>query len=96
VREYHVYILASGRNGTHYVGVTNDLARRVAEHRTGSIPGFTKRHAVRTLVWFEGTPNVEAAIRREKRIKEWPRAWKINLVEASNPAWRDLYPELPA
>ena len=83
-REYYVYILASRRNGTLYVGVTNDLVRRIGEHRSGLLPGITRRYEVAMLVWFESTANIEAAIRREKRLKEWPRAWKVNLIEASN------------
>jgi putative endonuclease len=96
MRDYYVYILASCRNGTLYVGVTNDLLRRLYEHRTGTIDGFTKRHTVTRLVWYEATPNIEAAIRREKRLKEWQRAWKVDLIEAGNPTWRDLYPDLLA
>ena len=92
--EYYVYILASGRNGTLYVGVTNDLARRINEHRTGTADSFTGRHGVTKLVWFEVNPNVEAAITREKRVKRWPRPWKLQLIEAANPTWRDLYDEL--
>ncbi len=96
MRDYYVYIPASGRNGTLYVGVTNDLVRRLHEHRTGHSDGFTKRHAVARLVWYDTTPNIEAAIRREKRRKEWQRAWKVDLIEAGNPTWRDLYPDLLA
>jgi putative endonuclease len=96
MRDYYVYILASCRNGTLYVGVTNDLLRRLYEHRTGTIDGFTKRHTVTRLVWYEATPNIEAAIRREKRLKEWQRAWKVDLIEAGNPTWRDLYSDLLA
>jgi putative endonuclease len=96
MRDHYVNILASGRNGTLYIGVTNDLVRRLHEHRTGASDGFTKRHAVTHLVWYEVTPNIEAAIRREKRLKEWQRAWKIDLIEADNPTWRDLYPDLLA
>ena len=94
--DYYVYMLASGRNGTLYVGVTNDLVRRVHEHRTSDPASFTGRYSVTRLVWFETTPNVEAAIRREKRLKEWPRGWKIGLIEAGNPSWRDLYDDLIA
>jgi putative endonuclease len=92
--DYHVYLLASRRQGTLYVGVTNDLIRRVYQHKEGLIDGFTQRYAVKTLVWFESTGSVEAAISREKQIKNWKRAWKIALIEKSNPEWRDLYPEL--
>jgi putative endonuclease len=94
MRQFYVYILASGPRGTLYVGVTNDLVRRTHEHRQGAGPSFTARYAVHRLVWFEPTPNIEAAIRRETRIKKWPRRWKLDLVEASNPDWRDLYPDI--
>jgi putative endonuclease len=91
---YFVYILASTQNGTLYVGVTSDLIRRVAEHREGAIPGFTERYGVKRLVWFEGHDSIEAAIRREKRLKKWPRAWKVALIEEANPQWRDLWAEI--
>ena len=91
---YFVYILASQRNGTLYVGVTNDLARRVAEHRTGAIPGFTKRQGVDQLVYFEPHESIEDAIAREKRLKRWRRAWKLELIERENPTWRDLFAEI--
>jgi putative endonuclease len=86
-----VYIMASKPNGTLYVGVTNDLARRAFEHRTGQHEGFTKRYGVGQLVWYEEYPTVPGAIAREKRLKKWPRRWKIDLIEAFNPAWDDLY-----
>jgi putative endonuclease len=89
-RHYYVYMLASRRNGTLYIGVTNDLARRVAEHRSGSAAGFTRKYGVRMLVWFEAHTDIEAAILREKRIKAWNRAWKIALIEDENIGWRDL------
>ncbi len=92
MRRYFVYILASARNGTLYVGVTNDLARRAHEHRTNAVPGFTARYAVHRLVWFEQYADPEAAILREKRLKKWNRAWKIRLIEEKNPDWVDLYP----
>ncbi len=88
------YILASRRNGTLYVGVTSDLARRVWEHREGLIAGFTRRYGVKLLVWYEGFPAIEEAIGCEKRIKAWRRYWKIKLIEERNPEWRDLYEEL--
>ena len=91
---YYVYILASCRNGTLYVGVTNDLVRRVGEHRSGLIPGFTADYGVTTLVWFEKHQYVDKAIVREKRLKRWRRAWKLELIEAGNPQWRDLYEDL--
>jgi putative endonuclease len=88
---YFVYLMASGKNGTLYVGVTNDLVRRVYEHRTGSVAGFTSRYAVNRLAWFESTSSVEAAIKKEKQIKNWKRAWKVALIEKGNPQWLDLY-----
>lgn len=94
MRDYFVYLLASQRNGTLYVGVTNDLIRRIYEHREGLADGFSKLYEVKLLVWFESTPSVEAAIQREKQIKNWKREWKIALIEQSNPQWRDLYPQL--
>ena len=90
-RRYFVYILASGPYGTLYVGVTNDLLRRVYEHRESLIDGFTKRYGIKTLVYFESFEMVTDAIHREKRIKKWPRQHKINLIMASNPRWDDLY-----
>ena len=85
-----VYMLASGFNGTLYVGVTSDLAARVMQHRDGVHDGFTKRHDVKRLVWFAVTDDMPAAIASEKRIKKWPRDWKKNLIERDNPAWKDL------
>jgi len=90
---YHVYMLASRRNGTLFIGVTNDLVRRVYEHRCGSVPGFTHRYDVDRLVWFESHGEVTAAIQREKNLKRWLRRWKIALIERTNPTWRDLYDE---
>jgi putative endonuclease len=92
--DYFVYLLASARNGTLYVGVTNDPMRRAHEHRTAAVDGFSQRYSVHHLVWFESTPSIEAAIAREKQIKNWKRQWKIALIEKGNPEWRDLYPEL--
>ena len=91
---YYVYILASGRNGMLYVGMTNDLRRRIGEHKEGLIPGYTAEYGVMTLVWFEAHQYVDQAILREKRIKRWRRAWKLELIERLNPQWRDLYPEV--
>jgi putative endonuclease len=85
-----VYLLASQRNGTLYLGVTSNLIARIAQHRESKIPGFTARYAVRMLVWFEQHATMESAILREKRIKKWKRAWKLELVEEGNPEWRDL------
>ena len=92
--DYFVYLMASGKNGTLYVGVTNDLIRRVYEHKNNLVEGFTSRYEVHQLVWFESTPSVEAAIRKEKQIKNWTRDWKIALIEENNPAWDDLYDAL--
>ncbi|MFZ2007184.1 MAG: GIY-YIG nuclease family protein [Stellaceae bacterium] len=86
--------MASRRNGTLYVGVTSDLARRVWEHRSGAVPGFTRDHSVYLLVFFEVHPTMESAILREKRIKKWRRIWKLELIERENSEWRDLYDEL--
>jgi putative endonuclease len=88
---YAVYILASRRHGTLYVGVTNDLARRVWEHRSKAVRGFTKRHDVRRLVYFETTESLLAARDRERRLKRWRRDWKVALIEQDNPDWDDLY-----
>ena len=85
-----VYILALARNGTLYVGVTSDLMRRVHEHRTGAAPGFTREHGIKRLVWFEQHATMEQAILREKRVKKWSRAWKLNLIERENPDSRHL------
>ncbi len=87
---YFVYILASGRNGTLYVGVTNDLARRVSEHKLGNASEFTRKYGVKHLVWCESFIQVADAVACEKRIKRWRRAWKLELVEAVNPDWQDL------
>jgi putative endonuclease len=89
-----VYLLASGVRGTLYVGITSDLLKRIWEHRTKAVPGFTARYGVDRLVWYERHENAEAAIRREKQIKEWKREWKFNLIEDDNPHWADLYPGL--
>ena len=86
-----VYILASARNGTLYTGVTSDLVKRVWEHKNNLVEGFTKRYSVHTLVWFEVHAEIEPAIAREKIIKGWKRRWKLDLIESTNPAWRDLY-----
>jgi putative endonuclease len=93
-RSYAVYLLASRPRGTLYVGVTSDLIKRVAEHRAGLVEGFTKKYGVKTLVWYQLTESIESAIVREKQIKKWNRAWKVELIEKANPGWRDLYPEL--
>ena len=92
-RTYWVYILASRRNGTLYIGVTNDLSRRVWEHKEGRSE-FTGRYGVRMLVYYESYPDVRNAIQREKNLKKWPRRWKLALIEGSNRDWRDLYADL--
>jgi putative endonuclease len=87
---YYVYIMASQRNGTLYIGVTNDIERRVAEHKQGLIEGFTKEYHVHLLVHLEYFPHIDDAIRREKQLKKWNRAWKLELIEKRNPDWIDL------
>jgi putative endonuclease len=93
-RTYWVYILASTRNGTLYVGVTNDLLFRVWQHCTGILPSFTTRYAVKHLVYFEEFDDISAAIHRETRLKKWNRKWKLDLIETGNPEWQDLYEEM--
>ncbi len=92
--QYYVYLLASKRNGTLYVGVTSDLIKRVYEHKDNLVGGFTKKYNVHNLVYFETTEDINSAIIREKQLKKWKRAWKIELIEKNNPEWRDLYFEL--
>ncbi|MHB1056541.1 MAG: GIY-YIG nuclease family protein [Rhodanobacter sp.] len=89
-----VYIMASGERGTLYIGVTGNLKLRVWEHRDGVVEGFTKRYGVNQLVWYEFQPDFSSAIAREKRLKKWNRAWKLELIEGGNPGWRDLWEEL--
>ncbi len=89
-----VYLLASGRNGTLYIGVSSDLVKRISEHRNGVVAGFTKSYAVHRLVYFELHATMETAITREKQLKKWNRAWKVRLIEQSNPQWRDLYEDI--
>lgn len=93
---YVVYIMASARNGTLYVGVTNDLARRAYQHRSGVGSAFTRKYGVTRLVWYERYGDVNEAIAREKRLKKWERRWKLELIEAMNPDWADLYESLNA
>ncbi|HEY0291150.1 MAG TPA: GIY-YIG nuclease family protein [Hansschlegelia sp.] len=88
---FYVYILASRPNGTLYIGVTSDLVRRVWEHREDVVKGFTRTYGVHRLVWFEQHESAESAISREKRLKTWLRAWKIELIETTNPRWDDLF-----
>ena len=89
--QYYVYLLASRKHGTLYLGVTNDLVRRVFEHRTNAADGFSARYDVKKLVWFEAYDEPTNAITREKELKKWRRDWKIRLIEESNPGWVDLY-----
>ncbi|MBO9557090.1 MAG: GIY-YIG nuclease family protein [Caulobacter sp.] len=91
MRSYYVYILASQRNGTLYVGVTSDLSRRVWEHQQRLTPGFTSKYGVTRLVWYETYPDISDAILREKQLKRWRRAWKLRLIEENNPQGLDLY-----
>ncbi|NML61191.1 GIY-YIG nuclease family protein [Massilia sp. RP-1-19] len=93
-KQSYVYMLSSMRYGTLYIGVTSDLIRRVWQHREGLAGGFTKKYAVKTLVWFETHDDIVEAITREKQIKKWNRAWKIALIQQHNPMWTDLYPEI--
>ncbi|MGE8940323.1 GIY-YIG nuclease family protein [Leptospira interrogans] len=95
MRAYWVYILASKPRGTLYIGVTNGIIRRVQRHRQGTASAFTRRYKVHNLVWFQEFASVREAIQREKTMKEWPRAWKVNVIERSNPHWIDLYSQLP-
>ena len=96
MRSYWVYILASRPRGTLYVGVTNGIIFRVEQHRAGKGSSFTRKYKVHTLVWFQEFADIREAIQREKTLKEWPRAWKVNLIEEANPQWEDLYPSLPS
>jgi putative endonuclease len=91
---YYVYLLTSKKHGTLYLGVTNDLIRRLYEHRSKEVEGFTSRHGVDKLVWFEIYENVMTAIAREKQLKKWRRDWKTRLIEEQNPGWVDLYPAI--
>ena len=93
-RQPCVYLLASKRNGTLYAGVTSNLVKRVWEHKQHVVEGFTKKYGVTDLVWYEVHETMESAICREKAIKNWKRAWKINLIESANPQWKDLYEDL--
>ena len=93
-KHFFVYMMASKRNGTIYIGVTADLLSRISIHRDGLVDGFTRRYGVHRLVWYEWLETAEPAIRREKQLKKWNRAWKIRLIEEMNPRWDDLYPTL--
>ena len=90
---YYVYIMASKKNGTLYIGVTNDLIKRVYAHKNDLVEGFTKKYGVHQLVYYEQTEDVKSAIQREKQLKKWNRGWKIELIEKMNPDWKDLYDE---
>ena len=89
-----VYIMASGRNGTLYIGVTSDLPKRAWEHRNGIVPGFTRRYGCKLLVWFEAYDDLQEARLRELQMKKWKRLWKLSTIEMLNPEWDDLYPSL--
>ena len=88
---YYVYILASKKDGVLYIGVTSDLVKRVSEHKSGAVAGFTSRYQVKRLVYYEVFKDIEAAIKCEKAMKEWKRSWKIELIEKSNPEWQDMF-----
>jgi len=94
MKQYYVYILASKKNGTIYVGVTGDLIKRIYEHKQNLIDGFTKKYNVHDLVYYEVHTEIEEAITREKQIKRWNRKWKLRLIEEKNPGWNDLYNEM--
>jgi len=91
---YYVYVMASKRNGTLYIGVTSDLIRRIYDHRNDLLNGFTRKYRIHRLVYYEETNDIQEAIAREKQIKRWKRVWKIELIERDNPEWTDLYPGL--
>ncbi len=91
---FYVYMLASRRYGTLYVGMSSNLMKRIWDHKSGEISGFTKKYKVHSLVWYERHETAESAIKRERNLKEWKRQWKVELIEKSNPEWFDLYPDL--
>jgi putative endonuclease len=93
-KNFYVYILASRRRGTLYVGVTSDLIKRVYEHKSGLVDGFTRQYRVHRLVYYEIAENAEVALTRERQIKKWNRVWKLKLIEERNPEWKDLYDSL--
>ncbi len=93
-RQYYVYLLASKRNGTLYLGVTSNLIKRVNEHKNNLVSGFTQKYKIHNLVYYETTDDINSAITREKQLKKWKRTWKIELIEKNNLGWRDLYFEL--
>ena len=90
MHHYYVYILATKQNGTLYIGVTNDLQRRIYEHKNHLIDGFTKKYNIHQLVYYEETTDIQSALQREKQLKAWQRKWKIELIEHSNPEWKNL------
>ncbi len=90
-KQFYVYILCSKRNGTLYTGITSDLAKRIFEHKSDLVEGFTKKYNVHHLVWYEAHESAESAITREKQIKKWKRVWKLKLIEQDNPEWIDFY-----
>jgi putative endonuclease len=94
MKHYYVYILASGKNGTLYVGMTGDLIKRVYQHKNNLVEGFTQKYNIHDLVYYEQGTDVSKVIRRETQLKRWKRAWKIRLIEEANPGWNDLYPSL--
>jgi putative endonuclease len=91
---FYVYLLARRRNGTLYIGMTDDLAKRIWMHRVGALPGFSKQYGVKMLVWYEQHESRESAFVRERQLKKWNRAWKLKLIEQMNPTWRDLYDDI--
>jgi putative endonuclease len=96
LKQFYIYILASRKNGTLYIGVTSNLVKRTYEHKNNLVEGFTQQYRIHTLVYFEVAESADAVIMREKQLKTWKRAWKIRLIEKSNPEWRDLYPDIIA
>ena len=93
-KAYYIYILASGVNGTLYIGVTNNLVRRIYDHKNDAVPGFTKKYGVHSLVYYEVANDIESAISREKQLKKWRRDWKLALIDGMNPEWKDLWEEI--
>lgn len=94
VKVFWVYILASKRNGTLYIGITSDLVKRVWEHKNNLVEGFTKKYGIHMLVWYEHTTDVRESIKKEKQLKKWNRKWKLELIEKQNPDWKDLYSDI--
>jgi putative endonuclease len=94
VRQSYVYIITNRRNGTLYTGVTSDILKRIWEHKQGIVDGFSQKHSLKLLVWYEVHSEIEEAIKREKQIKKWNRKWKLRMIEEVNPFWKDLYNEL--